>query len=358
MNMTKKLALSIASAAILFFFNCKSPTGPGSGGTPIEPETTPTVYVGGYRNDGIRDVAVYWVCDEDSTSYVELQPGVIGEVTDIHVDNDDVLCAVGWYISGSTENAAYWCDGLLTTLETDSRATGMYVTDAGVTYVSGHYNDGSNNVAAYWVVDGGTVSCQNLYTTSNASATDIFVDGDGVVYTSGFFNNGSHDVAVYWTQTGGTLSTEILYSTGFAQAMGVVLDGAGIENVAGVYLDGSIQAALWRSDSAGLISLNISDALCRAASIVNDTVYVVGDFADSSIRRSAVWDGVSEQLLPMSDGASAAYAYGAHGHDGVLYVAGSNITGGEEFAVYWRGTQLVHFAGTVRSRANAVYVRS
>lgn len=349
MKIAKILALAIPTAAILFLLSCKSPAGPGN------EETAFAVYAGGYRYDGIRDVAVYWLDDGDSISYVELQPGDIGEVTDIHADNDGVVYAVGWYNSGSTDNAAYWNDGVLTTLDTNGRATGMYVTDAGVTYISGYYDDGSGNIAAYWVVDGATVSRQDLHTTSLASATDIVVDG-GVVYTSGYYLDGT-DVAVYWIKAGGAPSAEILYDSGLAQATGIVLDGSGIVNVAGVYQDVSIRAALWRTDAAGLVTLNSSTAFGRAVGIVDGTVNAVGDFTDSGNRQAVVWDGISELLLPMSGGATDSYAYGAQGYNGVLYVAGSIFTGGEEFAVYWKGIQLVPLTGTVQSRANAVYVR-
>ncbi len=313
------------------------------------------VYVAGYRNDGTRNVAVYWVDDGDTITHHELQPGVAGEATDIHVDADGVVRAVGWYRDGSTDIVAFWRNGVVTPLESGGKATGMHVTETGVTYVSGYYHNGTRNVAAYWVVDGDTVTRVDLHTTSAARATGIVVDGDGGVYVSGFYDNGSHDVAVYWTHAGGVVSVVELYTTAFAQANVVFVD-AGIVYAGGTYRDGPLRAAVWRDDGAEIEITTLNGLNVRGLHVSGGSFAASGDHLDTdSIRRAAAWSDTEITVLygatpaMMSFGYSLAFA-------GERYVAGYQ-TGAFDQAVYWRETDLVELSADTASRSSGLFVR-
>ena len=68
--------------------------------------------------------------------------------------------------------------------------------DEPVVYVAGYYNDGTQDVAAYWTDDGGNITRHDLYPSALSEATDIAVDSDGTVYAAGYRRGGSTDIPV------------------------------------------------------------------------------------------------------------------------------------------------------------------
>ena len=321
----------------------------------VEPETPPTVYVAGYRNDGARNVAGYWIDDGETITHYELQPGVAGEATDMHVDANGVVHAVGWYRSGSTDMVAYWDDGVLTTLDSEGRGTGMHKAEVGLVYVSGYYHDGTRNVAVYWVVNGGTVTRVDLHTTSAARATGIAVNGAGVVYASGHYNNGAHDVAVYWTSNGATVNVVELYPTAFSQANAIVIDG-GTVYVAGRYLDGTAHAAVWVNDQSGRIGLSSDYGNAKAVIRVSADTVAAGDVRGTVSTRSAVcWNGTVGTELNSSEPGAEAHAFAVAVAGATAYTAGYHDTG-EPSAVYWRDCEIRSLSAGVDSKAFSIVV--
>jgi len=321
----------------------------------VEPETPPTVYVAGYRNDGTRNVAVYWVDNGESITHHALQPGVVGEATDIHVNASGVVRAVGWYRSGSTDMVAYWRNGSLTTLESGGRATGMHVTDTGATYVSGYYNDGSKNVAAYWVINGDTVTQVDLHTTSAARATGIVVDGEGTVFASGYYGNGSHDVAVYWRNDGIGATRVDLYAEALSQANGITVDASRVY-VIGRFLDGVVRAAMWVDDAGGLQVLNSQSANAKGVGRSVGVTYVSGDYLGADvIRRAAYWRGPEQVELAGMTSAQPTFANGITLLGDDVYVAGVSRGVGDR-AVYWKNGIISELSGGLESQSVSVFV--
>ncbi|TVQ26985.1 MAG: LruC domain-containing protein, partial [Spirochaetaceae bacterium] len=126
----------------------------------VEPETPPTVYVAGYRNDGTRDVAAYWVITSDETSPTRIDlpvPANSGgaRANDIFVDEDGVFVA-GWYRDGTTRNtvAALWANGELSSLTdpVDVGRAGAVTRISGTTVVAASSTrvDGTADTAFVW----------------------------------------------------------------------------------------------------------------------------------------------------------------------------------------------------------------
>lgn len=319
---------------------------------PYDPSEDAVVYVGGFVNDGTKDVAAYWVDDGESISRVELSPGLQGSVAGLDLDDAGVMHAVGTVRVGDEDTAAYWRDGVLTQLSSNARATGMVLGADGSTYVSGSRDNGTHDTAVLWVVSGDVVAIHELHTSSRSVATDVDYDA-GAVYISGHHNNGTHDVASFWTKSGDSVTRVDLYGSGLSQANAI--DRAdGSTYVAGRYLNGSVFAAYWVNDAAGLVTLtgnagNAGDIAATAAGPV-----VAGDYLGAdAVRRAALWTGTGPADLPSALAGASAFAAGLAHLGESRYVAGWQNAGTEE-AVYWLDGNVVELSPAIRSRAVAV----
>lgn len=339
---------------------CPPPTGDptgGGGGTPADP----IVYVAGYRFDGTRNVATYWVDDGETIEHTELHPGVEGEATDIVVDGSGAVHAVGWYKNLTNDDvAAYWKDGVVENLVTGGRATGLALDSGGVAYVSGRYDDSGTQTAAWWTVDAGVVPVvvsgpNDLHATGNPEATGIALDGSDV-YVSGVWDEGSGTVPVYWIDSAASISSEQLSTSPNSLANAIFHDGSSIY-VAGRDLGAGVDPAYWLNNAAGLQTLVGTPGEARAILRGGGQTYVAGDYLNADTVRQAVrWDGTSPTDLDSSAASTPTFAYGIVYDDGVALVAGTHRPATEDEAVYWNGTTIVELDAGVASVARALTV--
>lgn len=201
-------------------------------------------------------------------------------------------------------------------------------------YVAGYYNNGTTNVAAYWVDDATGTSLVDLYTDSLSQATGIAVDEDGDVHAVGWYNTTSGQVAAYWRgNTRYDLETP-------ARATGIVLDSEGTAYISGYYNDGEKNvAAYWTVDGDTITPFDLDPTSRSQATGIDidgsGTVYVSGYFNNGSHDVAVYWtatdSGVSTEQL-YTGGFSRAYAIDHEG--GNTYVAGQYVDG-DVFASYW-----------------------
>ena len=232
-----------------------------------------------------------------------------------------------WRESGGTEHQD-WYDHYR-----DPYEPGGGGEDATV-YVAGYYNDGTKNVAAYWVDDATGISLVDLYTESLSQATGIAVDGSGVVHAVGWYNTATGQVAAYWRgDTRYDLETP-------ARATGIVVDAEGKAYISGYYYDGAKNvAAYWTVAGSTVTPFDLNAASRSQATDIDidgsGAVYVSGYSDDGNQDVAVYWTatagGVSKETLYQA-GFSRAYAIDHDG--GSTYVTGQYVDG-EAAAAYW-----------------------
>ena len=255
-----------------------------------------------------------------------------------------------------------------------------YVPEAKV-YAAGYYNNGSKDVACYWI-DGEKTDLTDG--TQNAKANSIFVDGTDI-YVAGYYNNGTEDIAAYWkngvkvkdltaapyigsggsiTVSGGNIYVsgnyksadgatyylsywtngveKNLYSgSAYAAGNSVFVQGGDIY-VAGYYNDGTYQtmATYWKND-VKLAGDLYSSSYSKATDIfVTDTgdVYVSGDYFNGMNYASCYWKNGASGLVTLYDDSTTSgnwsKANAIYVEGGTVYTAGY-YKAGSEVACYW-----------------------
>jgi hypothetical protein len=256
----------------------------------------------------------------------------------------------GYFNNGSNDVATYWLTNAAgeddLNAATDSRGLGVWVYDGDV-YVAGYYvNPNSYNAAGYWV--NGTLV--PLYSGAigsgfTAKATSIYVDATGV-YVAGWYNEGTKK-ACYWKD-----GTKTDVGTVTSEALAITASG-GHTYVAGFRHPGTFDiACYWVDDEAGVVDLYDTDN-ARANAIAHDGthVYAAGYYIPGSIK-ACYWIDDSTGITDL-DGvnATSVFVSGA-----TVYTAGYYNNGTNLAACYWKNaTRKTLFSSTTAGEAAAAY---
>lgn len=264
------------------------------------------------------------------------------------------------YVSGAYQStgaivmkAAYWKDGVMTTLTASKNAIAyaVFVKDADV-YVAGMCEGDTENFACYW--KNGDVTMLSASGITSSVARSIFIDDSNNVYVAGSCNNGTNEVACYWTNgtavklTDGTQDA-VAFSL-FVYEGNVYVAGVNYNNEGGYWINDATHFT-GLEDSNGAYSVKVKDGV----------VYVSGG-ADTGLSetQAAYWrDGV--QVL-LTDGSTNAVAPSLSiSESSSVYIAGLEGATWDE-PVYWKDTKASktglsldpYFLGNMNAFASAV----
>ena len=356
--------LPVSGLLFLVLLGCNlSPSGdgtdPGGGGDP----QVLIPYIAGYYNSGSADTAAYWVDDGTTVTRTDLPADAVDHnayATGIYVDDSGIVYVSGFYNNGSNYVAVYWKDGVRSSdLKVNGRATGIAVDSSGTVYVSGYYGS-SPQKAVYWTDDGTTVNEVLLSESNSAVATGIAVSGAGTVYVSGEYTNSSSTlVPAYWVDNG-TVTPYPLTTTAGSNAKGIWSDGTDTY-VAGRYYSGTAQAAAyWENGVSAAKELNVTGGQAYTVTAGSGGVYAAGTYFNSTYGalQAAWWlnDSTNQTDLDGDVASDATYAYGIAVDGTDVYVAGTQAPGGIEEAVFWKNGVMTALESGVLSSANAVFL--
>jgi LruC domain-containing protein len=259
------------------------------------------------------------------------EPGGGGEDATVYV--------AGYYNDGTRNVAAYWVDDAtgirLVDLYTESlsQATGIAVDESGVVHAVGWYNTAAGQVAAYWRGD----TRYDLETP--ARATGIVLDSEGTAYISGYYNDGSKNLAAYWTVAGETVTLHQLNPASRSQATGIDIDSSGAVYASGYLNDGTQDVAVyWTATGSGVSTEQLyTGGFSRAYAIDHDagSTYVAGQYVDGAAV-AAYWVDNASGLFVLN-GESATPRSIARSGDQTI-VAGDYLSGAAlRRPVHWTG---------------------
>jgi hypothetical protein len=251
------------------------------------------------------------------------------------------IYTAGYYNDGTNDIACYWVDGVKKDLEIpadagDSRAHAVYVYNGDV-YTAGYYTDASSNdVACYWKNE--TISKE--FSGGAGQANAIWVDA-GVVYVAGYYRNASNEETLwYWDGTTehtlegavDNLNADVtdmsvkngnVYVSGYYDPADVTID-----RVATYWKNGTKITTDLYSDDSRALGIYVPDT--------EDAVYVSGRYNNGVTIVSGYWkDGASELTPLYTTGLSFAYGIDVEGTP--VYTCGF-YRDGTDMACYWEGT--------------------
>ena len=289
-------------------------------------------------------------------------------------------------------------------------------TDSNLTsgaYVAGYINDGTREVASYWVVPGGEEETQRVVLGgvpegAGSRANAVYVDGEDV-YVAGYYLSGTERRAVYWRNGEMTeLSTVDSEATGIVIAAGevyvsgllrgnpgegvywrdgvetAVRDAVASMTVSGITVSGAtvvasgwydngttpFTASMWVDDGAGDaeevdLSLGVNSEASDVRTGANGDYYVAGSFFNGQSFASAYWvvDAVSlaptrTTLTSVEAGGSWSKAFAIATANGNVYTAGYFSESGSETPAYWENQTRVALPMGSAGRALGIAVES
>lgn len=232
-----------------------------------------SVYVAGnYSTDGSKYIAAYW---KDGVRTDLDVPGYHSQARSIFVEGDTIYVA-GKYrnLDGTGNVATVWKNGVRTDLSatgaSDAWANSIYVSDGSV-YISGYHSDRTDNFPTVWKdgvkTDLVGVSVLSWLAQNQFSSNSIYVSG-GNVYVSGFYNNGTNDIPAVWKDgvktdlsTASTAVTTAATYDAYAYSVSV---GNGSAYVCGSYSDGTTTfATVWKDG----VKTDLTDATVAAVAV-------------------------------------------------------------------------------------------
>ena len=278
------------------------------------------VYIGG--SSGAR--AVYWIDGEE----VSLCPDHSSSVNSLYVEGSDVYAA--GYINNPGQLASFWKNGQLNMLTAPSgtKASAIFVYE-GVPYSTG-YNSGANTLFRWegteytWVPTG---------PGSDIATHDIHVH-NGIVYIAGHYDDGSDYTACYWMNQArvdlvtGNIGTQANAIVQYDEDIYV----AGTENVT----SGDRRACLWKNGQKYILYEG-SVAQATDVFVTSEDVYVAGQYHDGSNTNACYWK--NGERVGVADESSNTTATGIYVTDGNVYVSCAYTAGGAIW--YWVGGEKV-----------------
>jgi LruC domain-containing protein len=299
------------------------------------------VDIAGYYAGESSDVATYWSINNGPGG--DLSTAGDSRGLAIAVYGKDVYIA-GYYANNAGfMSAGYWKNGELVPVASDetgkvlARATAIHA-DAGGVYVAGTTITGSARRAFVWR-DG---SATELMPGKTSEALGIEVSA-GKVYVAGYYNNGTNDVACYWVNDAAGLVE--LYTDGYSRANAIVSDGTHVY-AAGYYVSGGLNACTWTDGAATRTELGAGNA--TAITLADGVVYAAGNASNGTNNAAVTWkDGVRTELYSSTVSGETAAAASICVYLGDVYVSGYSPEAGVSAACYWKnGTRTVLYSGS------------
>ncbi|WP_318343263.1 Ig-like domain-containing protein [Flagellimonas baculiformis] len=249
----------------------------------------PNIYIGGYINNGDKNVAMIWkngeaqpLMDGTSNSYVHA----------ISVDGTDVY-AVGYEEENEIIYATLWKNGIP----------------------------------------------ERLSNFAKGSAANSIVIDNGDVYAGGYDKTDTHYTVSLW-KNGVKQQFESSGSTSFARSV-QVLDGdvyaAGYEQY-----DSSNYVALWKNGQ--LIQPSGEKGVVNSMFLAGQDIYLAGSTSGQNNAIATIW--VNGQPQYLSDGSLSTRAEAIHVDNGDVYVAGNYYSNGY-VTMLWKNGVLQEPSGTV-----------
>jgi hypothetical protein len=278
-------------------------------------------------------VAAYW----KNGQRVDLTDGTTTDAraNAVYVYNGDVYVA-GYYNDGSNDVAAYWKNGVkikdFTTGSEDRGEAQAIWADASGVYVSGYYEKTGLKTVWYWDGSEHTLLADN----NDAALPSLFVKG-GDVYTAGHQYDASLQyIATYWKNEGTTDSDDTS-----SHAYDIFVTGNDDVYIAGDYYPGSgsvLVACYWENDitsETGLPTGTTEESRATSVFVEESTVYTAGYYGSVGSETACYWEGTSKTDL--DDGSPvSARAQDIHVESGTVYIAGSYYDGDNRIACYWK----------------------
>jgi hypothetical protein len=272
------------------------------------------VFIGGSL--GAR--AVYWIDGEE----VPLCPDYSSSVYSLDVEGADVYAA--GYINNPGQLACYWKNGEQNMLNAPSGTVASAIcVHEGVPYSTG-YNSGAHTLYRW---EGTEYTWVTAGPGSDIETHDIHVD-DGIVYIAGHYDDGTNFTACYWMNRA---RVDLVTGDSGTQANALVKHDediyvAGTEN----FPPGDRRACLWKNGQKYILHEGTNTAALDVFVKGND-VYVAGQYHDGAHTNACYWkNGVR---FDVADETANTSATGIHVTDEHVYVSG--IYPGGTAVWYW-----------------------
>ncbi len=330
----------------------------------LPPAVEPGVYVAGYYDDGSQDMAAYWANGVLTT--LPLPDNSSGaRANAIAVDGSTIYVA-GWYADPETRNrvAAYWAGGepvALTSPDEISEATGIAV-DGGTLYVSGKSisADFLTDTAFYFEGD----TRVELYTGPSFAASTAIHVSSGAAYVAGYSPTDQISRgASYWIDA----APAVDLSGGLAsQAWDIDVSASGDVYIAGNVRDpntSNYASVYWINDAATVTTLYLNTEettgnYSRAYGIDESggTVFTAGHYETDTNQYAVYWEDTVVHVL--SAGSPIDTANDIIVSAGTIHVVGTVTVADREVAVLWSdGTEdILYDSGAAGTNAGAIGV--
>lgn len=272
--------------------------------------TDEDIYVGGYENDGTKNVAKLWKNGVLQTLSSINNGNAASAVLSVSLKGSDVYCAGYDRLApspGASRVALLWKNGVAIPLGSGTRyASARSVFIAGdYIYVAGHEVGTLGKAEAkYWKVDASDNVTEVLLdgnsSTNDFYATSIHVDGEDI-YVAGyeFYSSGGNvNIPKYWKNgVAVNLSSGSPLATGITTASSIFVDGedvhvTGVENATNV-------ARYWKNGvQTDLTLTDITNSMGRSVYVHDNDVYIAGKGTITTIRAIYWKNGVPVVLEP------------------------------------------------------------
>jgi hypothetical protein len=312
-----------------------------------KPDTTTHVYIGGMEQNtpGGYYQPIYW---KDGVIH-NLAGGLKNSYIFTAAVNDTDFY-IGGSITGSDNDskAAYWKNGVLTTLPTatnNASSANQIIINKGDVYAVGavQYFVG-NNVATYWK-NGTAISMNDQSQWSEASS--IAVSGNDVYVGGDYYKDAtkSNTIACYWKN--GVLNSFDTPDSVVAVVSGIAISGSDVYECGYVHSSTKYTiASYWKNGvrtdvSDGTTNINIT---CIAA--LGSDVYMGGNIiAANGNQIACYWKNGAVVKLTTDDIIGWVSSICIHGTD--IYFSGNIKDSGQNiYAVYWKNGNMVKLPTT------------
>jgi hypothetical protein len=354
---------------IFFAGSCKkSESGSPSGGD----VSIPTSDIVGYGYKNSMRVAKYWKDGvvtylSDSTKDTQLLSVSVS-------GNDVYIVGVqksesGGYDWDNTKMPKFWKNGIAVGMNVFDFGVGVSKNTNGVAesvyalngnaYIAGYMSDGGCNssIAVLWT-NGGTPTLLSSPYNGDSFATSVFVTSAGVIYVTGCkgFNGGNGNQAAIWVNGSEILLTDGTFTS---EANSIFVSGSDVY-VAGGIINTNVapywRAVYWKNGTINYLTDGSSFAMAYSIALNGNDIYVAGDFSKPGTSNSAnatIWkNGTATNLTSNSGSAKSLFIKGSD-----VYVVGYKYYGSSYIATLWKnGTEFL-LSNADKDFANGIFVR-
>lgn len=321
----------------------------------------PTVYIGGYENNGHAAVAKYW----KNGTVTSITDGTYSAaINSIFLSGNDIYAA-GYEFSGNTQLAKYWKNGTGVTLGADASVANSIAVNGSNVYVGGWEVVSGFDLPRYW--SNGTATSVGAYdpfvsqtVLGNGQCTGVYLK-DNNVYSAGYYRNSQGRFSPWETTDGFIPANTIPNNDKHCFANAIFVSGSdkyvvGTQNNA---TTGLAMVTVWKNGvattlTAGTVSVGVATAVFVAGSDVYVAGYEQENYYGGGAKFAKYWkNGVEIKLATVS---SAATGITVFGND--VYVSGWENNGTNNVAKYWKNGISVNLTnGTYPASANCIIVK-